>query len=82
MSDFDRAVASSNEELRAAWRAVLEQPGLRPAALKQHLEDVAEQSVERVRHDLMAHFTRVVSENPGLAIGCSVALGLMIGWRR
>jgi ElaB/YqjD/DUF883 family membrane-anchored ribosome-binding protein len=82
MSDFDRAVLASNEELRAAWRAVLEQPALQPAVLKQHLEDVAEGSVERVRHDLTAHVARVVSENPGLAIGCGVAIGLMIGWRR
>lgn len=82
MSDFDRAVVASDAELRAAWRAVLDQPTLRPSALKQHIEDIAEQSVERVRHDLMAHFTEVVRGNPALVIGCGVAVGLMIGWRR
>lgn len=81
MSDLHRAVMTSNEELREAWRAVREQPGLTPAALKQHLEEMAERSVERVRHDFMAHFRRVVKGNPGLAIGCGVAVGLMIGWR-
>jgi hypothetical protein len=77
-----RAVRRGDDELAAAWRAVIEAPALQAAQLRREIDAVTDHAINGVKRELRAVISAALHDHAVLAISAAFVVGAVLGHRR
>ncbi len=79
---LQREVRRSDNDVIAAWRALVQAPALQTAQLRSEIDAIAQRAVGGVRHELRAVMTEALHDHALLALGAAFVVGAWAGQRR
>jgi hypothetical protein len=79
---LQREVRRSDNDVIAAWRALVQAPALQAAQLRSEIDAVAHRAVGGVRHELRAVVNEALRDHALLALGAAFVVGAWAGQRR